>query len=356
MNLWYFRVTLMALCLFIGLAAYAQSEDAASALTSQLQPLLPSNPEAGVAVGLIERDEETTFFVGNPDFSEDTRFEYGSITKVFTAILLAQLAEEGAVQLNESVNAYLPEEVQDAKWEEVSFEQLATHTAGLPRLPPNMTYSYFERNEADPYAKFDRAMLHEALQSVEVRESDHGFANYSNFGFGLLGTLLADTAGSSYAELIDARIFQPLAMDGATAEGSRSDSAAQPLASDGSETSVWTFDALAGTGIARGNLEDAMKFLEASIKACREDAPLSAANCRAQQSTGIKGQGASLQGLGWVRLPSPAGDIVFHGGGTGGFSSFFGFNVEKEVGLVLLANVAEVNVMGVGLEYLASLE
>ena len=111
-----------------------------TSLTSQLAEALP-NAEAGVAVGLIENGNETVSFVGNPSFSEGTLFEFGSITKVFTAIVLAQLADEGVLRTSDSINPYLPEDVQDPKWETVTFEKLATHSAGLPRLPPNMNSS-----------------------------------------------------------------------------------------------------------------------------------------------------------------------------------------------------------------------
>lgn len=354
MNFW--QILLLTAALLTALlfvAAYAQDAGPTN-LETQLESLLP-NAEAGVAVGLIEGDGETMTFVGNPDFTEETLFEYGSITKVFTAIVLAQLANEGIVELDESVNPYLPEEVRDPKWEGVTFEELATHTAGLPRLPPNMDDAYLLQNSADPYAKYDRAALYEAVESVGLQGVGEQYS-YSNFGYGLLGTLLADVAGSSYAELLESRLFTPLEMTSAAAAGWSSDNVAQPLTAEGSEISAWNFDALAGTGAVRGDLKDAVKLLKASVTACDEDTPLARANCRAQQATEIKAAQYAFQGLGWIRSQSPAGDIVWHDGGTGGSSSFLGFNVEKDVGLVLLANVAEADMMTVGLEFLASLE
>ena len=325
-------------------------------LNAQLSDLLP-NDEAGVAVGLIEEGDETVSFVGNPDFTEETLFEYGSITKVFTAVLLTQLTQEGVVQLDESINAHLPADVQDGKWDTVTFQQLATHSAGLPPLPPNMDEAYFEQNLENPYANYDRAMLYEAVAEVELEPAGE-FNTYSNFGFGLLGTLLAEAAGTPYADLVEARAFTPLEMDSATVNGWSSENRAPPLSADGSEVSAWDFDAMAGAGAVRGSLGDALKFLQASITACAEETPLAVANCQAQQATEVKTSENEFQGLGWARLQSEAGDIVWHNGGTGGFSTFLGFNVEKEVGIVLLANFADddLNVTLTGLEFLATLE
>jgi len=84
---------------------------------------------------------------------------------------------------------------------------------------------------------------------------------------------------------------------------------------------------------------------------------LARANCRAQQATGVRAGEHAAQGLGWIRTTSPAGDIVWHNGGTGGFSSFLGFNVRTKEGLVVLANLADADaVTNSSLDFLARLE
>lgn len=164
---------------------------------------------------------------------------------------------------------------------------------------------------------------------------------YSNAGFGLLGSLLARAADETYAELIEARIFVPLAMASATVGDWSSEQRAVPLLRDGREAAYWNFDALAGAGAARGSIGDALHFLKASVAACQLSTVLARDNCRAQQGTGVKIDVQHEQGLGWIRRESTAGDIVWHNGGTGGFSSFLGFNTQTGKGLVVLANVAD---------------
>ncbi len=137
--------------------------------------------------------------------------------------------------------------------------------------------------------------------------------------------------------------------------GWHSNRAALPLSRTGGYESYWNFDALAGAGAARGSVTDALKFLRASVAACRSDGQLAAANCRAQRGTEVRASEYAAQGLGWIRSASPVGEIVWHNGGTGGFSSFLGFNVLTGEGLVVLANVASLDeVTSLSLEFLAA--
>lgn len=347
-------IALLPMCLFM--SAFAADLEQ---LQADLRAALP-NDRAGVAIGHISSETESISdamsFVGNPALNETTLFEYGSITKVFTAILLTELADEGVVELTDSLNVYLPEAVQEEKWRDVTLQNLATHTAGLPRLPPNMSTVYLLLNNENPYAKYDEAMLFEAVDEVRL-EPPGDFNSYSNFGFGLLGTLLARATATPYKMMVETHVFAPLEMTGATTTGWSSENVAPPLSRNGGEAGYWGFDALAGAGAARGSAADAMKFLTASMGACTASGMLAKANCSAQQGTEVSAYEDAAQGLGWIRWAGPAGEVVWHNGGTGGYSSFLGFNVKTGEGLVLLANVAGLEeVTNFGLNFLAEPE
>ena len=311
------------------------------------------NDRAGVVIGYLSPKTETTQFIGNASFTDKTLFEYGSVTKVFTAVLLAELAAEGVVELTDSLNAYLPEAVRDEKWRDVTLQDLATHTAGLPNMPGNMNFFYMLRHIENPYAKYDETMLFKAVNGVKLEPLGE-FNAYSNFGFGLLGTLLARATRTPYKTLVENRIFKPLEMQDATMTSWSSENVAPPLYADGSAAGPWDFDTLAGAGAARGSLTDVLTFLKASITACKTSGALAEANCKAQQTTGIKVSKNMAQGLGWIRWASPAGEVVWHNGGTGGYSAFLGFNVRTGEGLVLLANVEDLELTQKGLAYLAA--
>ncbi len=322
-------------------------------LQADIEVALP-NDRAGVAIGYLTPDTETFSFVGNPSFAKTTLFEYGSVTKVFTAILLAELAGEGKVELTDNLNTYLPEDVRDEKWQNVTLQDLATHTAGLPRLPPNMNFFYNLRHAENPYAEYDETMLFRAVDSVKLEPLGE-FGSYSNFSFGLLGALLAQATGTPYKTMVETRLFAPLEMTGATMTGWYSEDVAPPLSKEGDEVGYWDADALAGMGAARGSVADAVKFLRASMRACTASGALAKANCRAQQATKVRAYECAAQGLGWIRLEGSAGDIVWHNGATGGYTSFLGFNVRTGEGLVVLANVSSLGeVTSLGLESLTA--
>ncbi len=198
-------------------------------LQAELKAALP-NDRAGSAVGQISAEGQTTRFIGNPEFTGATLFEYGSITKVFTAIVLAELAQEQAVGLEDNVNAYLPESVQGEKWSDVTLQELATHSAGLPRLPPNMNFFYMLRYGDNPYAQYDEKMLFDAVEQVRLEPEGR---EYSNFGFGLLGTLLSKATKTPYKTLVENRIFKPLEMRSATMTGWYLQDVAPPLTPEG---------------------------------------------------------------------------------------------------------------------------
>ena len=205
----------------------------------------------------------------------------------------------------------------------------------------------------NPYAEYDETMLFEAVNGVMLEPLDD-FNSYSNFGFGLLGTLLSRATGTPYKSLVETRLFAPLEMTGATMTGWGSEDVAPPLTLEGDEAGYWDFDALAGAGASRGSVADAMKFLKASMGACKAPGVLAKASCLAQQGTEVSAYEDAAQGLGWIRPMTPAGEVVWHNGGTGGYSSFLGFNVKTGEGLVLLANVADLEeVTNLGIDFLA---
>lgn len=122
------------------------------------------------------------------------------MTKVFTTTLLAALAVEGAVELQQPVRELLPE-VPDLP-QSITLLSLATHTSGLPRLPDNIWKSV-RKNGRDPYANYSEADLLDYLCTVEASDLEEtaGMISYSNLGMGLLGYALSKHLGISYEAL-----------------------------------------------------------------------------------------------------------------------------------------------------------
>jgi len=312
------------------------STDKVYSLLEDLANRLPSN-EAGIAVGYVEGETTTIAFVGNPTFTEETLFEYASITKVLTANILMQLVNEGKLHLDDSLNEFLPEDLQDQRWEAVTLHHLATHTAGIPDLPPSLSTVRLANLGIDPFANSDEAGLYQDIQETKVRSI--GKWKYSNYGYALLGLVLSQQTNLDYADLAEQRIFKPLGMKNATIEGWSSDNIAPPLDPSGGNSNHWNYKAFASAGALRGNLLDGISLLKASMSACQSNDIVARSNCQTQQSTNIRIYNNSQMGLGWNRTPKNDGLVIWKNGISGGYSVFIGFNPKKDVGIVLLSNV-----------------
>src|SRR5262249_5694080 len=129
-----------------------------------------------------------------------TLYRIGSITKVFTTTLLAMLRDRGAVRLDDPVANYLPSEVKlptDPRGAPaITLRHLATHSSGLPSLPPNLV----PKGE-DPYGGYSVDALYAGLAQIRLVVPIGAGENYSNLGMGLLGHALERAAGMPYEEM-----------------------------------------------------------------------------------------------------------------------------------------------------------
>src|SRR2546423_4461591 len=160
----------------------------------------------GIVVGLIDDKGTRIISYGKPSrestkiVNGDSVFEIGSITKVFTAILLADMVERGEVSLNDPISKYLPKSVKTPTRDgrEITLLDLATQTSGLPRLPGNMR----PRDQNNPYADYTVEQMYEFLSGYTLTRDIGEKYEYSNFGVGLLGHILALRAGTDYETLV----------------------------------------------------------------------------------------------------------------------------------------------------------
>lgn len=314
----------------------------------------------GIAVGVLWQGEQWTFARGRLRAGEaapvdaDTIFEIGSVTKVFTAILLADMVEDGLVHVDDPVQRHLPEGVRMAvRSRPITLCDLATQTSGLPRLPPGLFRRSLRRRH-DPYASFSERDLLNAVAETRLNSPPGERSRYSNFGFGLLGYVLARRSGMSYEELVRHRICTPLDLADTGIEVA--DDAHERFA-DGHNRRTrsvphWHLGALAGAGGLRSTVNDLLRFLGLQLAALAS--PLARAARATHRSRATRGR--LQQGLGWVSLPL-RGDtrrMLWHNGGTGGFRSFLGFVPDTHVGVVVLSNSSR-SVDAIGFRLLESI-
>lgn len=282
----------------------------------------------GAVATAEKRDGKWTFSIAGQPFAaghapghadtpaERVIFEIGSISKVFTGILLADAVQAGKLGLGDTLAQRLPVKLADPALGAVTLRQLATHTSCLPRLPDNLTRVAGN----DPYAPYDNRALFEYLAGAKLDEKPPCAAAYSNLGFGILGVVLETAWGRPWADLVREKIAVPLGMTDTVQELSEAQRArfAQPW--DGAETAQpWTFKALAGAGALRSTLADMSRFADALLAGAKGPLghvwPLLAGG-----HAEMPGLGGKI-GLGLIQVKDHGEDTYLHDGGTGGFRS-----------------------------------
>jgi D-alanyl-D-alanine-carboxypeptidase/D-alanyl-D-alanine-endopeptidase len=314
----------------------------------------------GLAVGVRHRN--ATYTTGRGLVADDrpyppderTIFEIGSITKVFTATLLADLAQEGLLAHDDPVEPYLPDGVtMPRRGRPITLADLATHTSGLPRLPKGLLRVAI-RESSNPYASFDPNRFWAAVPLTRPRREPGKKLRYSNYGAGLLGNVLALRAGKSYEELVEERICRPLGLvDTAIAiPAEKRDRLAQPHNRRRRAVPHWDLPSLPGAGALRSTVADLLVFLGAQLGEAPE--PL-ATSIRTTHDPRAR-RGKLEIGLGWFRLPlrGAPNRVLWHDGGTGGSFSVAGFVPELVLAAVVFTNTAR-PVDRIGLEIVESI-
>ena len=296
----------------------------------------------GIVVGVAEAGERR--IVGHGQLATDsptgvngdTVFEIGSITKAFTAILLADLVGEGAVELETPVQRLLGPDVTmpTRNGAEITLLHLATHSSGLPRLPSNMRPG----NAANPYADYTVAQLNEFLSSYELERDIGETVEYSNLGAGLLGHALALSQETDYETLVSDRLLEPLGMSDTsiTLSPSQQERLAVGHSVQLRPVANWDLPTLAGAGALRSTVNDMLTFVEANL-GLRESALQEAMADSHQSRRDFQAPGMRI-GLGWVIRSGHGRELHWHNGGTGGYRSFLGFDLESQTGVVVLSN------------------
>ncbi len=276
---------------------------------------------------------------GKP-LDESSVFEIGSITKVFTGILLADMVLRGQVRLDQPVAELLPPDVRlpTRGGKVITLQQLSTQTSGLPRLPGNMTPA----DPSNPYADYTVAQLYAFLGAHELRRDPGVLYEYSNLGVGLLGHALALRAGKPYETLVRERILQPLGMESTAITLTRDMRVrlAQGHDAGGTPVPLWDLPTLAGAGALRSTIADMRRFIAAA--ASPPDNAVGRAIRMAIEPRFTVNQSLTI-GLNWHRIRVADDTIVWHNGGTGGYHTFAGFNTRTRASVVMLTGSTQDN-------------
>lgn len=306
------------------------------ALIAQFERMVEDEGYPSIVVGLIEGDASAVYGFGALGSGEapdgQTLYEIGSVTKTFTALLLANAVESGELTLNDPVKDLLPGfEIPTRNEKEITLEHLATHHSGLPRMPAGVS--------ALDAGGFGGDEMRDFLAGYSLPRDPGASYEYSNLGFGLLGYALGEHAGEGYLSALEDEILEPLGL--ASTYGALQDAPLERLAkghrANGTRTANLEFAALAGAGSILSSADDMLAYLKANMG--QGDSPLYPAMQLAHQARAGGSMGPNETGLAWMNNLFGGVDIIWHGGTTGGYMTFVGFVSDGSRGIVILTNI-----------------
>jgi CubicO group peptidase (beta-lactamase class C family) len=322
-------------------SARAASFPSDSSIRAILAPRVDAAPGSGIVVGLLENGKTRVIAAGPPDaatrrpLDERSVFEIGSVTKVFTTTLLADMVRRGEVRYDQPVTDLLPKSVHvpEKGGRKITLLDLATQRSGLPRSPDNLATS-----GDNPYGAYSVDSLYAFLSRYELTRAPGDRYEYSNLGMGLLGHALSLRTGKTYEALVVERVARPLAMRDTrvTLDADLQGRLAAGHDLAGKTVANWDLPVLAGAGALRSTVADMLRFVAANLDST--GAPISTAMSdtrRRRDDTTIPGTDI---GLAWHIIHRPQGDLLMHNGGTGGYHAFVAIDESRRHGLVMLTN------------------
>ncbi|HPH66443.1 MAG TPA: serine hydrolase domain-containing protein [Kofleriaceae bacterium] len=313
-----------------------------AAIAEQVQPFLDSKILDSVVVGISVNGKTEVYGFGRgtaatpaiaPD--GDSLFEIGSITKVYTGMLLADAVEHGQATLDAPFSDFVPPGVTVPAREKkvITLGHLLTHTSGLPRLPASI-----DVESPNPYGAYNEDMLYRDLSATKLERAPGENEEYSNFGAGLLGFAVGKKLGGGFASELKQRVLAPLQLTATTLTPTAAEKARVVTGVNDDLVAVpgWTFDALAPAGGLLSTANDQLRMLDAQLAAHRNAQTPVAATLRRSQAL-VLDTAESKVAYGWMVDKTGR---YWHNGGTGGYHSFVGFDPQKNIAVVVLAATA----------------
>jgi CubicO group peptidase (beta-lactamase class C family) len=306
-------------------------------------PFIEQRWARSIVIGLVDSTGPRVYAFGaltgdphSPAPDAKMIYEIASLTKPFTATVLADLVFRRQLALEDPVSKFLPTGVSMPPTDRtMTLLLLATHHSGLRRMPWNLR----PRDPLNPYADYDADRLYEYLSRAPLRPTKD--YEYSNVGYALLGHALSRAAGEPYEKLVIDRVCAPLGMTDTKIALTDADRArlAPPFDADLEPDANWDFADLPGACGLRSTADDMLKWVAAQAGLAGKAPPGLAVAIHQTQVTRESGPGPEIRiGLGWhVNFRDGS---LFHTGQSGGYHAFVGVDRDAKAGVVLLANTA----------------
>jgi len=310
-----------------------------SIIHEQVRTFFKKAKAPGLIIGISQEGAKSYYSYGFADsvtkkeFTATTIFEAGSVTKTFTANLLLQLQQEGLIDIQNSILNYLPAIfAPDSILQKITLINILSHSSGLPVLPHNLDkvpgYTMMQ-----PYQFYKKEHLYSFLKTI--KKIKPGPYQYSNLGFGLLGTVEENVTGMSFESLLNQYILQPLQMNDTYTDTKKNSTDTATGYFYGKPADFWQFDCIAGAGTIKSTATDMLNYLDAHINNSNHN--FSVAVYKTTQPVKLIAPEMQIC-YGWHTLENLKHRVFWHNGGTYGFSTFAAFEPQTKTSIVLAAN------------------
>jgi serine-type D-Ala-D-Ala carboxypeptidase/endopeptidase len=343
-------VFVMALGILLGTAAFAQAPaDSPVPPDAEIRKILADrigseNLGIGIVVGVIDSKGRRVVAYGSlakddkRPLNGDTIFEIGSMTKVFTSLVLMDMVQKGEVTVTDPVSKYLPASAKmpERNDKKITLQDLSTQSSGLPRMPSNFS----PKDASNPYADYSVEQLYQFLSGYQLTRDIGSQYEYSNLGVGLLGHVLTLRAGSDYEAMVRSRILDPLGMNSTRVMLSPEMKTRLAVGHGPTLSAVpnWDLSTLAGAGALRSSANDILTFLAANLGYTKT--PLAAAMAAEISIRRPAGSPDMQIAYAWHIQTKNGNSIIWHNGGTGGYRTYMGFDPKSRAGIVVLSNIS----------------
>lgn len=359
-----YRLRVLYLFFFLALPG-CQKEDkpelSFDTFKEELDYLVEEYVRMGAAVGIVDKSQTLhEYYFGSISKSREeppdshSIFELGSITKSFTATILAQMILDGKINLEDTLESLLPEgqvKVPDWNGTRITLEHLATHTSGLPKKPQDSGQPRPQDYDPyDPYAAYSTEDVYDYLSTYcnLLFEPGTRYA-YSNTGMGLVGHVLGLVDSSSYEVLLREKILEPLGMNETLLYLKEDNIPDLAPGHDERLDSVKNYNAqdiFQGAGFIKSTLHDMLIYLQAQMGLTETvlDEAIDMSHQAFFDVGGVtygdrEGYYQLTIGLAWHMDLLPEGYTFFwHGGRTNGYMAYLAFDLESLTGVVILCN------------------
>jgi len=324
----------------------------------------PTNAPTCMVIGWVDSQGSRVFAAGKlgngteQEANGDTVLFIGSVSKTFTTFLLQDMVERGEMKLEDPVTRFLPKSVKmpTHNGREITLLDLATHTAGFPVNPDNMSAGSVK----DQYETYTVERMYDFLSGYRLPRDPGTEFQYSNVGMALLGQAIALKAETNFESLVVNRICRPLRMESTriTLTPELKTRLAIGRDASGNPSPPWKLQAYSPAGNIHSTANDLLKYAaaQAGLVPSRLSALMEKTHqIRFKDSHGlpdVPGFGSfGRTAMDWVDREAyqpPGMDLLGHAGGAGSYHAWVGFDKVQRRGVVVLSTTDAFSVEAIG--------